>query len=166
MKKLFKILGLSIFVMGISSCAGGKDYLLEQNPPFVIKQSYFQKWVAGVQGGGSGINVNIVLENIKEDIVVKEIYFRDAVLKANQHPQNIDMYSANFLTENNSDIIMSGDTLNEAQNTPPQVSPFNLGENEAVISYTLNGEMYYYKISNLQEKPLIAYPSTRPNGID
>lgn len=164
MKKLFKLLGLSIMVMGISSCAGGKDYGLEQNPPFEVKSSYFQKWVAGVKEGGSGTKVHITLENIKEDILVKEIYFGDRFLNAERHPQNMDSYSVDFKNEGRQDVVMDGDTIKESKNTPPEKSPFSLGYNEAIISYTVNGEMHYYKISNLEEKPMLAYPSSNPNG--
>jgi hypothetical protein len=150
--------------MGISSCAGGKEYLLEQNPPFEVKASYFQKWVAGVEEGGSGTNVYITLENIKEEILVKEIYFGDRFLNAERNPQNMDSYSANFKNEGRQDVVMDGDIINESQNTPAVKSPFSLGNNEAIISYTVKDEMHYYKISNLKEKPMLAYPSSRPNG--
>ncbi|MEZ4778142.1 MAG: hypothetical protein R2786_02025 [Flavobacteriaceae bacterium] len=164
MRNIIKILGISVFVLGITACAGGKEYLLEQNPPFSIKEAYFQKWVAGVKGGGSGTHVHVTLSNIKEDIVIEEIYFGEKLAKANQNAQNIDLYSANFLNETNRDIIMDGDSKREAVNVVPQVSPFSLSEKEAVISYSLKGEMYYYKISNLEEKPILAYPSSNPKG--
>ena len=164
MKKLFKILGLSIFVIGISGCAGGKDYLLEQNPPFTVSTAYFQKWVAGIKEGGLGTKVHITIENIKEEISVKEIFFGDRILSAHRHPQNIDSYSADFKDEARQDIVMDGDAIKESQNTPPEKSPFSLEKNEAILSYTIKGEMHYYKISNLEEKPLIAYPSSNPNG--
>ncbi|MCB0456746.1 MAG: hypothetical protein KDC91_03310 [Flavobacteriaceae bacterium] len=164
MKNFFKILGISAFVLGVTACAGGKEYLLEKNPPFSIKEAYFQKWVAGVQGGGSGTNLHITLSNIKEDITIEEIYFGDKLAKANKNPQNIDLYTANFLNDTNRDIIMDGDATKEAKNVIPQVSPFSLSEKEAVISYSIKGEMYYYKITNLDEKPILAYPSSNPNG--
>lgn len=153
-----------MIMMGISSCAGGKDYMLEQNPPFTVTSAYFQKWVAGIKEGGSGTKVHITIKNIKEDISVNEIFFRDRFLNANRHPQNIDSYSADFKDEARQDVIMDGNAVKESQNTPPEKSPFNLGNNEAIISYTIKGEMHYYKISNLEEKPLIAYPSSNPNG--
>ena len=75
----------------------------------------------------------------------------------------MDQYGANFLNETNREIIMSSDSTLEATNVIPQVSPFNLSEKEAVISYILKGEFYYYKISNLEEKPILAYPGSNPN---
>ena len=163
MRYIYKILGISVVIMAIS-CAGTKDYVFEQNPPFTVSQAYFQKWVAGVQGGGSGTNLHITLSNIKEDITIEEMFFGDKIAKANKNPQNVDLYSANFLNDTNRDIIMDGNAIKEAKNKIPKVSPFILSENEVVLSYSLKGDVYYYKISNLIEKPIIAYPGSNPNG--
>ncbi|NND62106.1 MAG: hypothetical protein HKN48_02810, partial [Flavobacteriaceae bacterium] len=65
MKRLIKslqFLGLAFICFSITNCAGGKDgkdsaFSLEQEAPFTIQKAYFQKWVAGVQAGGSGTNV-------------------------------------------------------------------------------------------------------------
>lgn len=164
MKSVLKILGLIIIVMGLSSCASGKDYVLEQNPPFKVNSGYFQKWVAGVQGGGSGTKVYISLAAINKDITVEELYFGATFLKAKRQFNNPDTYYADFLNDTNRDVIMDGEIINEAENTPPPISPFSLAKNEAVISYMLNDKKYYYKIANLEEKPLIAYPGANPNG--
>jgi len=164
MKNLLKIFGLSILVMGISSCAGGKDYSLEQNPPFEIESAYFQKWMAGVRGGGSGTKVFITLSETDSEISFVEIHYRNTFLTATKHHQKLNTFYADFLNEGSQDVIMDGETVKESQNIPPPKSPFNLDDNEAVIGYKMNGEMKYYKISNLEEKPIIAYPSTNPNG--
>ena len=74
MRFIFKILGLSLFIMEITSCAGSKDFVFEKNPPFTVTQAYFQKWVAGVKGGGSGTNVHITLTAIKEELKIEEIF--------------------------------------------------------------------------------------------
>lgn len=39
----------------------------------------------GVKEGGFGIKVYIILENIKEDILVKEIYFGDCFLNVERY---------------------------------------------------------------------------------
>ena len=111
----------------------------------------------GLQGLKKGV------QELKS-ISVKEIFFGDRILSAHRHPQNIDSYSADFKDEARQDIVMDGDAIKESQNTPPEKSPFSLEKNEAILSYTIKGEMHYYKISNLEEKPLIAYPSSNPNG--
>ena len=42
--------------------------------------------------------------------------------------------------------------------------PFKLENNEAVLSYEYNNKMHYYKIANIEEKEMIAYPSSNPNN--
>lgn len=164
MQKIAYIILFSCAVISFSNCASGKDVLFVKEPPFKVKAAFFQNWVAGVKEGGSGTNVSIILGSISEEIDVREIYYKEKVANAIQDPQNIDKYTGFFTNELNRDVIMDEDTMNEAANTPPVKSPFSLSKNEAVISYLHDGEMEYFKILNVEEKPMIAYPGTSPNG--
>lgn len=152
--------------MVLFSCAGGKDVLFEQDPPFQIKKVTAQNWVAGTQGGGSGIIVTIYMGQIHEDLRIQDVYFGEGISKAEQDKRNVDKYVGRFETEMNRDIIMSENPKEEAQNKPPMKSPFNLEKNEVVISYVHDGEVKFYKYSEVEEKPIIAYPGTNPNGLN
>lgn len=164
MQKIACIILFSCAAISFSNCAGGKDVLFVKEPPFKVKAAFFQNWVAGVKGGGSGTNVSIILSSILEEIDVKEIYYTDQVANAIQDPQNIDKYTGFFKNELNREVIMEEDTIKEAVNIPPVKSPFSLSKNEAVISYLHDGELEYYKIVNVEEKPIIAYPGSFPDG--
>ena len=59
---------------------------------------------------------------------------------------------------------MDSNSTKETANIPPTRFPFKLENNEAVLSYEYHNKMYYYKISNIEEKQLIAYPSRNPNN--
>ena len=61
---------------------------------------------------------------------------------------------------------MDSNPEKEAQNTPPNPFPFNLKENEAVIRYKVNEDTKFFKVSEIAQRPTIAYPSANPNGID
>ena len=150
----------------IFACAGGKDVLFEQNPPFQIKQAISQDWVSGVQGGGSGTNLSVYMGDIHEDIQVKDIYFRDTFAKAERNPRDIDKYIARFSNSTNRDIIMDENPKKEAENTPPLKSLFSLEKNEIVISYLHDGELKFFKFNEVEEKPILAYPGVNPNRID
>ncbi len=167
-KQITAFLGFAICLISFSNCAGGKDsmYSLEQQPPFKIKSSYFQKWVAGVEQGGSGVNVYLTVMDISEELEIRNVYFKNKVAKAVNTPNDPDRFVAYFKSKTNRDVIMDSDPKKEAQNTPMGDFPFDLKENEAVLSYFHKGEEKYFKISDIEEKPLIAYPSTNPNGID
>jgi len=166
MKLPIKLIGIAIVLFSLISCAGGKDVLFEQDPPFKIKMGTYQKWVSGVQGGGKGWVVTIYMGTIMEDIKVKDIYYLDTMVEAKQDPRNVDKYTGYFMDEESRDITMEEDPRKEAGNTPPVKSPFTLEPNEAVLSYLHEGEVKFYKMTNLVEKPVIAYPGAKPNGMN
>jgi hypothetical protein len=165
--KLLRI-GLSFFililvVMGISNCEGSKSksnqFELVDDPPFRIDDSYSQDWVAGIKQGGSGTNLYITLGDITESIDVQELYFKGKMVRSKISPSNRNQYIGFFKNELISDIIMDSDPVKESKNTPPQKSPFQLKDQEAVIGFLLNGVKHYYKFTDIEIKPPIAYPS-------
>lgn len=168
--RTLRILGITITAITIISCAGGKNndnsYSLTEETPFKIGPSYFQKWVAGVRGGGSGTNVHLVIEELEEGVVLKELYFQKQVTTLYASKNEIDQFMGSFKNDENRDVIMDVDPVKEAQNVPPEAFPFDLDENEAVIGYTFNGEAAFALVSDMKEKPLLAYPSQSPKDID
>ena len=157
-----------IIILTLLSCAGGKEsiYSFVEEPPFKIQQAQFQKWVAGVQGGGSGVNVQVTILEIQEGVQIKEMYFREQIVKARSNFETPDYFTGEFLNQPRPDVIMDGDAVQEAQNTPPREFPFQLKDDEAVISYSLKGEVYFVKVSSMEEKPMLAYPGQNPNIKD
>ncbi len=142
-------------------------YSFTAEPPFEVQNAYFQKWVAGVQAGGSGVNVYLTIENIAESVEIQHVYFRNNIERTRNSEQDPDQYIAYFKDRPKKDVIMDGEVIKEAQNTPPQEDfPFNLKDNEAVISFLHKDEVKYLKLSEIEEKPMIAYPQGNPKGIE
>ena len=141
-----------------------KEYVLIENPSFKIIDSYYQHWAAGVQGGGSGTNLTIKLDNFVKGVAFKNLFFQGKLAPLKKLINNSVGYQASFKEENSNEIIMDGDVINEISNTPPVKIPFDLNENDAVVSYIENGNLKFFKISALKEKPMIAYPSANPNN--
>jgi hypothetical protein len=168
LKKISKLSSLAIILFGLSGCAGGKEmsYTFEQIPPFTLGEVFYQDWVAGVKGGGSGTHVHITIDSYTDDVVIMDIYFGNRKTKAQNSPQYIDQYVGYFTNKARPDIIMDGDPVKESQNEPPEVIPFELEDNEAVLSYLHEGEVKYLKISNMERKPMLAYPSTNKKGFE
>ena len=108
-------------------------------------------------------NVNITFESLNEGVEIKNIYFRDQIAKALSHSSNKQFIGA-FKNKLNDDVIMDSDTLKEANNTPPIKLPFQLAYNDVVISYMINGKLAYYKIEDIEEKPMLSYPQGNPNS--
>lgn len=169
--KIYKF--LAIAVLGISSlvqtrCGSASvdtpETMTLSQPSFVKSSAYFNTYVAGVQEGGSGIEFYLEVEELPEDFILDKVFFRESAGKLMRGDNN---YSARFRTDNvkGQDIIMSSDPKEEAVNTPPaqlEKFPFPLGNDEAGVTYREEGVLKYAKISNIIEKPGIAYPSAPP----
>ncbi len=151
-KQLFR-LGLLVFLF--TACASNK-YKLEKDTPFKVKEAYFEKWTAGVKGGGSGLNIYFVLEkDDTEAFQINGIYLRESYSKLKLGQPNT--YQGFVKTDDNSDSIpVDGDLNNNNRNKQIEI-PFELKETEAVVVFTENGDKKYFKII-LEEKQPKYYP--------
>jgi hypothetical protein len=59
MKLILNIFFAITLVILFSQCSSAQK--LQETTPFLVDQIYSQKWIAGVQGGGSGINLFLKL---------------------------------------------------------------------------------------------------------
>jgi hypothetical protein len=162
--KLLKLLSLTIFMALFSHCSTTKkmqDNQLVKEAPFQLDKISYQHWVAGVRGGGSGVNLFIPVTSNQTGVVLDSAYFRGMTTKIVK--ENTD-YFARFKKQGNSekDLIMSTTPKAEYGNKLPDnqtTFPFVLKDNECVISYIENNETKYVKISDLVEIKRQEFPS-------
>ncbi len=146
MKKLKKAIYAIVFAVIFAStfqCASHKEIAtttFEEQTPFKVKPVSFQEWYAGIKVGGTGINVFIPISDVKQNVIFKDVYFRN--LKA-QLVINEGKYMA--VLKHPSPHY----TFKKAEK--PADYPFTLADDECVISYTENGQQKYYKIVTLNE---------------
>ncbi|MEZ4856918.1 MAG: hypothetical protein R2812_10640 [Gelidibacter sp.] len=169
--KFLKITSFSLVMLTIlasfSQCTSTQK--LQKSVPIAFSEVYFQRWTAGVEGGGSGINLYIELASeLPKNIQLDSVYFRGKAAKFETKPQNKLLYIGRFKTEFNpsKDLIMSNDSLNEYGNEMSvniKKLPFNLKENEGIISYKEGKNTKYYKVENIVEKRVLNYPSAATN---
>jgi len=166
LKQISSITMLSFFMMAFSQCSSTKK--LQEKAPMTLGDVYCQRWIAGVQGGGSGLNVFIPVNDAS--ISLDSVFFRGkaAKLEIKQAGQET-IYIGRFSGEVNQkrDINMNGDVKAEYGNKPPIIynkNPFELKHNECVVSYMKGKKKEYFKIENIKEKDLIPYPSAPRNG--
>lgn len=138
---------------------------LEEKPSFQLGQVYFQKWIAGVQGGGSGIHFYMMIETNLNHVVFDSVYFKGQKAKLKIGKTG---YLASFTTRLNQkeNMVMDGDSKQEYGNELPQnykSFPFQLHDNECVIQYTEKGITKFYKVEKVVEKQTEYYPSA-PNN--
>jgi len=160
-KKIFGFLMLTVIMVSFSQCSSAQK--LQKKPPTVFGEIYFQNWVAGVEGGGSGIN--LFIETLNDDIVLDSVYFRGQSAKFEVKPANKLLYIGRFVSEFNKkeDMVVSSDLNQEYVNKAPEISnknPFKLKEDECVVSYFEEGTVKYFKLENIKERQSLDIPMT------
>ncbi len=143
------------FVGFIISC--GSVNKAEAQSEIKVAEASHQNWVAGVRGGGSGINFYLELKTeLPTNIQLKKVIFRG--------------YEVPFEKQDNLHFQAMIKTLGNQQkhdddNSQTYTSPKNaltLANNEAILIYLKKGKEYQQKITNVIEKPALEYPSARP----
>lgn len=153
---------LSLF----SSCTSAQK--LQTESPINNAEVYFQKWVAGVKDGGSGIDLFIPLLNkLPKNVELDSVYFRGKSARLEKVEAENILYVGRFKTSFNQkpDIVMSSDPNEEYGNQLPileKKSPFELKDSECVVSYKDGNGTKYFKIENIIEKQPQYFPSA-PN---
>ena len=127
---------------------------------FTITSAIYNNW-AGGQPGNKGITVNIVYTS-NYTIKFDSIYFskRIAKLESNKNKEKKTI-SANFRSSVKPDIILDKNTSKEINNAVPihKKFPFELKQNEAIISYIVKGKTKYFKVKSFKKGKPVFYPS-------
>ena len=117
----------------------------------------YETWVAGVRGGGSGINFNVEFKSeLPSNIELKKVIFRGYEVPFDKQ-DNLHL-QAMIKTPGNQQKF-------EGDDSQIYTSPKNaltLADNEAILIFTKDGKEYQQKITNVIEKPSLEYPSAKP----
>ena len=161
-------------IMGLSSCSSQKK--LQSNPPFTVEGPTCQKWTGGMENSGSGLEVRIPITYVnKESIAVQQLFFRGQITDLTTEMVNEERFVVGKFSNKKlekPDIIMHSDPKKEFGNQPPKLntgekidSPFELNEDEAVISYIdkQGTTIKYTKISGIKELQPLIYSSKPKN---
>ena len=152
MNKFIVITFLSIIITSCHSNANIKS-IINSNLN-LISPAYFEKWIAGVEGGGSGFNVFLPIKK-SSFINFDSIHFRGQRVKA-LHRNNMVFGRFKSINNNQSEDIIIGNTDHEKNN-----SHFSLLDNSCVLSYRIQNKRMYIEFKNLYYKPSKPYPVTR-----
>ena len=142
------------FATTLISCNTTETIVQENN----LSTSY-ETWVAGVRGGGSGINFYVDLKTeLSEEIELKKVIFRGYEVPFEK--QDTLHFIARIKTDGNQQKI-------EGDDTKIYTSPKNAltsAENEAILIFLKNGKEIRQTIKEVKEKPMLLYPSTKPKN--
>lgn len=152
MNKFIVIKFLSIIITSCHSNANIKS--ISNSNLNLTSPAYFEKWIAGVEGGGSGFNVFLPIKK-SSFINFDSIHFRGQRVKA-LHRNNMVFGRFKSINNNHSEDIIIGNTDHEKNN-----SHFSLLDNSCVLSYRIQNKRMYYEFKNLDYKPSKPYPVTR-----
>lgn len=159
LKKLLTKIGLLGILMTFTQCATSQK--IDKIAPVELSSPYFQKWVSGVRGGGQGFTLYFPV-NKGSDIVLNKAFFKGKKVML-RFDENSSLYTGKYTDPESieRDLIMNGDSKKEYGNKAPETEekiPFALKEGECVVGYTKAGKEGYFKLDELPEKELKAYP--------
>lgn len=163
------VLTMLVLMATLFQCSTAQK--LQKEAPINFGEVYCQTWVAGIQGGGSGLNLYIPTSHMTLDHqTLDSVYFRGQVAKLEIKEGSdgiiyVGRFQSNF-NQPKDDVILSSDQTEEYQNKLPIKTiqiPFELGDDECVVSYQKNDKTLNYKISNIVQKAPLNYPSAPPN---
>lgn len=142
------------FATTLISCSSTETIVQENN----LSASY-ETWVAGVRGGGSGINFYVDLKTeLSEEIELKKVIFRGYEVPFEK--QDALHFIARIKTEGNQQKFDGDDS--QIYTSPKNA--LTLAENEAILIFLKNGKEIRQTIKEVKEKPMLLYPSTKPKN--
>lgn len=164
-KQSLKYVLMGVFMVSFSQCSSTKK--LQTVAPVSVGEVYCQDWVAGIQGGGAGLN--IFIPTTDKSVTFEQVYFRGKVttlevregLYIGRFKSNVNLREEILLSDTNSKV------KEKATKEVADKIPFTLENNQCVVSYKEGDKTKYFKIDNVTQKQSIAYPSAGPQqGID
>ncbi|AKA35031.1 hypothetical protein [Flagellimonas lutaonensis] len=159
-----KLISYMMFALlfSLSGCSSQKK--LVKNPPFEMGDATCQRWVGGRAESGSGLLLNIPVDNaVATNTPLQQAFFRGRVADIKVEEKDGEwMAIANFINqrEEKPDMVMHADPKKEVGNRPPKLEekfPFELGPDECVVSYMEDGKTKYFKITGIKEKKPLTY---------
>lgn len=170
-QKLGILLSLSALTLSFSQCTSAKKTMEIKKTIKLSNKSnsevYYQNWMAGVRGAGSGTDLYISKSAVDNKQLITA-YFMNRVVDFDVTTKESSMYIARFKGAANQifDTNMEAEAINEYGNKAPVEKtqfPFKLVANEAVVSYLENKKIMYLKLTNISKKESLAYPSAPRN---
>ncbi|MGV6845261.1 MAG: hypothetical protein ACWA42_03940 [Lutibacter sp.] len=140
-----KFLLALLFIITSSCNATYKGYQFQKKIPFQIQSTEITDWVGG-QPGIKGVKIRIQV--VPTETVLKSVYYKNrrTVLDKNKHSNTyIGIIQT---TDETFDYNLNRNPKKEFGNSIKNKDdsiPFNLNENEIVISYYYKSKLYFYK---------------------
>jgi hypothetical protein len=151
MKKFIQSSIITLILISFSSCISSKAQttnFVNSTKHFSVVDAYYTNWVGG-QPGIKGITIKIYIDN--PTITLDTLYFRNRKIVLEQDKiDNKHPFISSVTLNKSPDFILDNDPKKEYGNPVPEITnniPFQLNENEAVISYSYKNTEFFKKIT-------------------
>ena len=146
MKRTLQLI-TGVFILSIfASCGSNKD--LQERAPAQFNEVYYTY-------NSNGIELNIPVAAIQDERVKMEaVYFHGMKSPLTKSEERPNVYVANFRMGSD-DMVMHEDPKKEYGNKAPQMpedSPFMVEKDEAILVFSQNEKLKYYKLTGIVEK--------------
>ena len=143
-----------LFLILVTSCSS-QDKIIKESS---IVASY-ETWVAGVRGGGSGINFYLELKSeLPSNVELKKVIFRG--YEVSFEKQDNLHFQAMIKTSGNQQKFEGDDS----QIITSPKNALTLAENEAILIFLKSGKEIRQTIKEVKERPMLLYPSAKPKN--
>ncbi len=157
MRNFLKSVLFTIILISSYCCCSKKE--ISTKLPETIDEVYFQKWIGGQELSGSGIDFHLKFKNqLPQDTYLAKVYFQNQ--EAFFERENETTFIAKFYSKS----LIKIDSIIDVNKRENPDFPFDLKPTEAILEFHINNKAAQVKIENIQEKELLAYPSTRPRN--
>lgn len=147
MKHLFSSLSFLLVFTMFTGC--GSNQNLQENAPASFQQVYYTK-------DASAMKLHIPVSAIQtERVAFNSVYFQDRKADLELDTIRTGMYLATFPL-GKPDLIMSSDPREEYGNkvrSIPVDPPFKIKDDEAILVFTERGDIKFYKLTGIVERP-------------
>lgn len=130
---------------------------------FPISEIYYQSWVAGVRGGGSGINIHVTFkEKLPTNVQLKKmqlLHYTTFEIDVIENSQ----YIGRIKTERNQ-LNLEENPIDEYGNEVPIKQEKSLKEGQVLLTFEKDGKEFTQLIENVKQVEMLAYPSTKPRN--
>lgn len=149
-----KLFGILIFAITFTQCASIK---MDTNPPFTVKSATYTHVTGGLPGNNS---LNLMIEFTSTNTInFENVFFQNRITSAViEKKQNKQYIAARYNTssgEDRKDLVLHANSKEEYGNTASSKTkkefPFDVKENEAVVSYKIGEKTHYFKIQNIKK---------------
>ncbi len=165
MKQRLFVFLLSIIIIGIAFSCKSTQLKFVKKLPFIISESYIQEWIGG-QPGISGTRIVLNVNHLPKSLTPDSIYYQNRKTPIDVKKSREGIYWIGFFNKKSEirNIQFSNQPEEEYNNKVPLVkkNPFKLKEGEVVLVYSDAKGKHYYRIKNIEKRPVQSFPSPPP----